>query len=176
MCMQISPRGFYKNNKLSLEAKLSVLPIYDKFLDSLTNNIIHKNRDSINDEILAELSNAKGYWIKNPIGRAKNIFLKFMDFFNEMNCIPVLLKDILTLHIVTYVDNEVLVRSMIELDADIYNTISYDLKPKQYEKIFTLHVCNTRYDQHLIQQRIRKFLAVLNLPQSLWAYCGLLHI
>lgn len=152
-----SPRGFYKNNKLSLEAKLSVLSIYDEFLDSLTNNTIPKNRDSINDEILAELSSAKRYWIKNTIGCAKNIFLKFRDFFNEMKCIPVLLKDIRALHIITYVDNEALVRSTIELDADIYNIISSNLEPKQYEKTFALHVCNMRYGQHLIQQRIRKF-------------------
>ena len=138
-----SPRGFYKNTELSLDDKLSVLSIYEKFLDSTMNDKIQKFPDDMNEKLEG---NSK-----------KNMFSKFRDFWNEVKRIPSLLRDIRALHIITYVDNEALIKSTIHLDADIYNIISNKLEHKQYRKIFELHVYNMRYGRHLIQQRIKKF-------------------
>jgi len=138
-----SPRGFYKNTELSLDDKLSVLSIYKKFLDTAMNDKIQKIPEYMNE--------------KRDGHNEKNMFSKFRDFCNEVKCIPSLLRDIRALHIITYVDNEALIKSTIQLDADIYNIISNKLGRKQYEKIFALHIYNMRYGRYLIQQRINKF-------------------
>ena len=148
------PRGFYKNKPLSLKDKLSILSQYRQFLDSsMANNSTSSNSQN-NPSNIDKLDNV-GF--KNPVSYFKNLFSKLRAFYEEVKYIPQLLKDIRALHVVTYVDDELLVRSTVELNADIYNILSDKLPREYYQKTFVLHICNMKYGQYLIQKRIRKF-------------------
>ena len=149
-----SSRGFYKNTQLSLEDKLSVLSTYENFLDSKLHDKIEKK--STDTYKLTEEFDEETEFDDSVIYK-KSMYSKFKDFFDEVKCIPSLLRDIRALHIITYVDNEALIKSIIQLDADIYNIISKKLGHKEYEKTFALHIYNMRYGRYLIQQRINKF-------------------
>lgn len=147
-----SPRGFYKNKPLSLKHKLSILSQYQQFLDSMTNNSPSSNSQNNSSNI--DKSDNIGF--KNPVSYFKNLFSNLRAFY-EVKHIFQLLKDIRALHVVTYIDDDALVRSTVELNADIYNILSNRLQQKYYQKTFALHICNMRYSLYLIQKKIKAF-------------------
>ena len=153
---KFSPSGFYKK-KLTLEDKLSVLSTYGEFLDSLNEQIKKNNEKILNPELLTDADKKIISWKSEPIEFVKDLISKTQDFIKEVSCIPALLRDIRAVHVTTFVDGEPLVKSTIELDADMFNIISEKLQKSQYQKTFLLHKYNMSFGMFLIQKRIRKF-------------------
>ena len=153
---KFSPYGFYKK-RLTLEDKLSVLSTYGEFLDSLNEQIKKNNEKILNPELLTEIDKKQISWKREPLEFVKDLVSKTRDFLKEASCIPELLRDIRAVHVTTFVDGEPLVKSTIELDADMCNVISDKLQKNQYQKTFLLHKYNMGFGMFLIQKRIKKF-------------------
>ena len=111
----------------------------------------------MNPKLLTDIDKKRIYWKREPIGFVKDLVSKTRDFLKEVRCIPELLHDIRAVHVTTCVDGEPLVKSTIELDADMFNVISEKLQKNQYQKTFLLHKYNMSFGMFLIQKRIKKF-------------------